>query len=529
MIRDVKATAPSRPWFMWFCPGANHAPHHAPQEYIDKYKGKFDDGYEAYREWVLPRMIEKGILPEGTELTPINPMPDGTYSPLDMVRPWDSLSDDEKRLFSRMAEVYAGFSEYTDAPGRPDHRLPGADRPARQHDRHLLRRQRRVRRGQPERLGQREQVLQRLAGRDGGEPRACSTTSAARTPTTTIRPAGRWPSRRRSRCSSATRYQGGVCDPLVIHWPKGIKAKGEVRHQYHHAPTSSRRSSTCCGLEFPETLNGHEQMPLPGRVDALHRSTTPTRRRPRSASTTRCSARAASGRTAGRRSPCTGRPPGIGNFDKDEWELFHIDEDRAEAHDLADRAPREAASSSIDAWFEEAEKYRRAAARRPAPARDHSTIRGRSPSRRATRYVYYPDTAEVPGGGRRQHPRALVQDPRRRRDHEPRRRGRDLRPRLALRRPRAVPQGPEAALRLQLPRHPAGAAVRLRARSSPASTCSAWSSRRRAPGEHGESHRHDEAVRQRQGRRRGPMRTQIGTVHALRRRPVRRPRLSATP
>ena len=65
MIRDQKAGNPSKPWFMWFCPGANHAPHHAPQEYIDKYKGKFDDGYEAYREWVLPRMIAKGILPEG--------------------------------------------------------------------------------------------------------------------------------------------------------------------------------------------------------------------------------------------------------------------------------------------------------------------------------------------------------------------------------------------------------------------------------------------------------------------------------
>ena len=76
MIRDQKASNPSKPWFMWFCPGANHAPHHAPQEYIDKYKGKFDDGYEAYREWVLPRMIAKGILPEGTQLTPLNPLPD---------------------------------------------------------------------------------------------------------------------------------------------------------------------------------------------------------------------------------------------------------------------------------------------------------------------------------------------------------------------------------------------------------------------------------------------------------------------
>ena len=100
---------------MWFCPGANHAPHHCPQDYIDKYKGKFDDGYEAYRERVLPRMIAKGILPKGTQLTPINPLPADVSNAADMVRPWASLNADEKKLFSRLMEVYAGFSEYTDA------------------------------------------------------------------------------------------------------------------------------------------------------------------------------------------------------------------------------------------------------------------------------------------------------------------------------------------------------------------------------------------------------------------------------
>lgn len=114
-IRDVKQSEPAKPWYLWFCPGANHAPHHAPQEYIDKYKGKFDDGYEAYRKWVLPRMIERGLLPEGTELTPLNPMPEGTFTPGDTVRPWDSLSAEEKALFCRLAECYAGLSEYTDA------------------------------------------------------------------------------------------------------------------------------------------------------------------------------------------------------------------------------------------------------------------------------------------------------------------------------------------------------------------------------------------------------------------------------
>src|SRR5262249_2055921 len=115
MLRDQRAANPSRPWYMWFCPGANHAPHHAPKEYIDRYKGKFDDAYEASRTWVLGRMIERGIMPKGTQLTPLNPMPQDAANPLDFVRPWDSLSADEKRLFARMAEVYAGFSEYTDA------------------------------------------------------------------------------------------------------------------------------------------------------------------------------------------------------------------------------------------------------------------------------------------------------------------------------------------------------------------------------------------------------------------------------
>jgi arylsulfatase len=113
-IQDQKATNPSKPWFMWFCPGANHAPHHAPADYIAKYKGKFDEGYDAYRKWVLPRMIAKGIIPAGTENTPFNPMPPNIAAPGDYVRPWNELKPEEKKLFSKMAEVFAAFSEYTD-------------------------------------------------------------------------------------------------------------------------------------------------------------------------------------------------------------------------------------------------------------------------------------------------------------------------------------------------------------------------------------------------------------------------------
>jgi arylsulfatase len=108
---------------MYFCPGCAHAPHHVFKEWSDKYAGRFDEGYEAIRASILARQQELGLMDAGVELSAINPHgePDGISGPdgqpwpqLDFVRPWDSLSDDEKRLFARMAEVYAGFVEYSD-------------------------------------------------------------------------------------------------------------------------------------------------------------------------------------------------------------------------------------------------------------------------------------------------------------------------------------------------------------------------------------------------------------------------------
>ena len=119
-IQDAKAIAPDKPFFLYFCPGAAHAPHHVPKEWADKYKGTFDMGYEAYREGVFARQKALGLVPESAELSPINPYVDTTshdgkpWSQNDRVRPWDSLTADEKRLFSRMAEVYAGFLSHAD-------------------------------------------------------------------------------------------------------------------------------------------------------------------------------------------------------------------------------------------------------------------------------------------------------------------------------------------------------------------------------------------------------------------------------
>ena len=105
MLQDLRSSGPSKPWFMWFCPGANHAPHHSPQEYIDKYKGVFDDGYEAYREWVLARMIERGVVPADTELTPLNPMPEDVANEADYVRLWAELESTVLRWFAPEGRV----------------------------------------------------------------------------------------------------------------------------------------------------------------------------------------------------------------------------------------------------------------------------------------------------------------------------------------------------------------------------------------------------------------------------------------
>jgi arylsulfatase len=103
-IADAKQVAPNKPFFMYFCPGAGHAPHHVPKEWADRYKGKFDDGWSAYRERVLARQKELGIVPADTELSRHDPD----------VQDWESLSEDEKRLYARMMEVFAEFLTHTD-------------------------------------------------------------------------------------------------------------------------------------------------------------------------------------------------------------------------------------------------------------------------------------------------------------------------------------------------------------------------------------------------------------------------------
>jgi arylsulfatase len=395
MLRDQHSATPSKPWFMWFCPGANHAPHHAPQDYIDKYKGKFDDGYEAYRDWVLARMIERGIMPEGTELTPLNPMPEDMANKDDYVRPWAELNADEKSLFARMAEVFAGFSEYTDAQvGRivdylektgqlentlifycADNGASGEGSPNGSVN------ENKFFNGYPDELSENMQYLDTLGSPETYNHYPTGWAVAFSTPFQMFK--------------RYSQFSGGTCDPMVIHWPKGIKAKGEVRHQYHHSTDVVSTILDVTGLEMPKVYRGVEQYPLNGVSMRYSFDSADSATQKKRQYYTMLGTRGIwqdGWKASAIHAPISGK----GNFDKDVWELYHVDADRAESKNLAKEHP-EKLKELIDAWFEEAE------ANFVLPLDDRTAVEQlgnvrpqAEPPR--SRYIYYPDTAPVPEG-----------------------------------------------------------------------------------------------------------------------------------
>ncbi|HYA30732.1 MAG TPA: arylsulfatase [Acidobacteriota bacterium] len=396
MIRNQKASNPSKPWFMWWCPGANHAPHHAPQEYIDKYKGKFDDGYDAYRKWVLPRMIAKGVIPKGTELTPFNPLPTDVANPADFVRPWDSLKPDEKKLFARLAEVYAAYSEYTDAQvGRiidyleqsgqientiviyaADNGASGEGTPNGSVN------ENKFFNGYPDELAENMKLLDKLGGPDTYEHYPTGWAAAFSAPYKMFK--------------RYSEYAGGTADPLIISWPKGIKARGEVRNQYHHSVDIVPTILDILGLEMPKEYRGVKQFPLSGvsmRYTFDAKPDDPTKKHRQYYAMLGTRAMWEDGwKAVALHAPITGK----GHFDKDPWELYHVDVDRAESRNLAKEHP-EKLQALIKAWFEEAEKNL------VLPLDDRTALEQLNivrPSEEAPRerYIYYPDTAPVPEG-----------------------------------------------------------------------------------------------------------------------------------
>jgi arylsulfatase A-like enzyme len=395
-LQDQKATNPSKPWYMWFNPGANHAPHHAPKDYIAKYKGKFDEGYDAYRKWVLPRMIQKGIIPAGTKMEDFNPLPPNVAAAADYVRPWNELKPDEKKLFSRLCEVYAAFSEYTDAQvGRivdyleqtgqlentiviyaADNGASGEGSPNGSVN------ENKFFNGYPDELAENMKYLNELGGPNTYEHFPTGWAAAFSTPFKMFK--------------RYSEYAGGTCDPLIISWPKGIKARGEVRNQYHHSTDIVPTILDIIGIEAPKVYKGVPQYPMSGVSMKYSFNTTPDaptmKKRQYFAMLGTRAIWEDGWKAVALHAPLTSK----GNFDKDEWELYHVAVDRSESKNLAKENP-EKLKQMIAAWFDEADKNL------VLPLDDRTAVEQlgiERPSEEEVleRYTYYPHTAPVPEG-----------------------------------------------------------------------------------------------------------------------------------
>jgi arylsulfatase len=189
-------------------------------------------------------------------------------------------------------------------------------------------------------------------------------------------------------------YSGGTCDPLVIHWPAGIKAKGELRHQYHHCTDIVPTILECCGVPMPDEIDCVKQAPLPGvsMAYSFDAADSPTAKEAQYYEMTGTRGIWYKGwKASAQHGPL---PSDQGKFDQDVWELFHTDEDRAEAHDLAAEHP-EKLKELQDLWFAEATKNN------VLPLIDLGIVAFHAAEFHAAplksgRYTYYPGTTEVP-------------------------------------------------------------------------------------------------------------------------------------
>jgi|UPI00048F196E arylsulfatase len=358
-IADAKQVAPDKPFYLHFCTGATHAPHHVPREWADRYRGRFDDGWDAYREYTFDRQKKLGVVPADARLSRHDPD----------VPQWDSLSPDARRLAARMMEVYAGFLTHT------DHyigRLISFLKEIGEYDNTLIMvvsdngasaeggvtgttNELQFFNNAPEPLEESLRYIEDLGGTETFNHYPWGWTWAGNTPFR------RW---------KRETYRGGVSDPFLVHWPKGIKSHGEIRSQYAHIIDMVPTVLEVLGIEPPATIRGIAQSPLHGvsLAYSFDDASAPTRHRTQYFEMF--------GHRAidhdGWRAVCpwpgpsfaeAGKPFGtpitaeeLSDLDAHHWELYHIDEDIAETRDLA-ADHRDKLIELISLWYAEAGKY----------------------------------------------------------------------------------------------------------------------------------------------------------------------------
>jgi arylsulfatase len=254
-IKYQQALTPDRPFFVYYAPGATHAPHHVPQEWIAKWKGKFDMGWDKLREETLKQQIKLGVVPKGTKMA----------GKPEAIKDWKSLSDDEKRLFARQAEVFAAFLAMTDYEigrvvqaiedtGNLDNTLifyvVGDNGTSAEGGMNGLFNEMTYFNGVPEHVEDLLKVMDKWGSPETYPHMAAGWAVALNAPFMWTKPV-------------ASNY-GGTRNPLVVHWPRGIKAKGGLRSQFHHVIDVAPTILQAAGLPEPKAVNGTIQVPMEG-------------------------------------------------------------------------------------------------------------------------------------------------------------------------------------------------------------------------------------------------------------------------
>jgi len=331
-ITGHKSLKPEDPFMMLWASGSMHSPHHAPREYIDKYKGKFDMGWDVAREEIIANQLRLGIIPPGTQLTERIPE----------IEAWDSLNEDEKRLYARQMEVFAAQMEFVDVQiGRIVAAL--------------------------DRIGELDNTLifvtaDNGASGEGGLSGTFNETyvlNGLQTPfDASIQYIDNWgdadtyphyhagwamAGNTPFKYFKQAEHRGGQADHLVIHWPNGIEAQGEVRGQYHHISDIAPTILEAASAEVPDVYHGIRQQPMSGvsMLYAFNDADAPTTKTRQYYEMFGNRALWQDGWKAV--TLHANRMPWVVNltapFETDVWELYHVAEDFSESNDLAAEFP----------------------------------------------------------------------------------------------------------------------------------------------------------------------------------------------
>lgn len=381
-VRDAVVVDPAKPFFLYLAPGACHAPHQAPREWIERYRGQFDAGWDAWRDQALARQVATGIMPAHVRLSPRPPW----------VPAWDDLSADERRLYARYMEVFAGFLSHTDAQiGRLCRYLSEIG----QFDNTLL------------------MVLSDNGASSEGGPTGMLNLTWSRHPRPTTLAdalarideiggprchtnypwgwtmAGNTPFQRWKR----EVHEGGIADPLIVHWPDRFGRTHGVRGQYVHAIDIVPTVLELVGLAAPAEIDGVAQSPLEGISFAAicADADAPPQRTTQYYEMFGNRALYHDGWKAVTQHPYMSEE--AKSFDDDSWELYHVAVDVSECDDLADTHP-EKLRELVERWWVEAGRFQVL----PLDDRPISEFVTERPSSVTPRqlYVYLPGAAPVP-------------------------------------------------------------------------------------------------------------------------------------